>query len=689
MPPRAPRAARIAPLLLALFAPGVANAASAVVTPLVAKGLDAKIAGNVTGLVSSELDFSGAYDTVTELSTAPAGLNEKCVASTSCLQGIAKASGVDAVLTGIVSAGGSGLQVQLVLYDATKNAIKSKQTFDVASDPSALANNAGKWVKAIVSGAPAAAAVAAEAPPSFSSEDEEDDFAFESAPKAAPSKSGSTSKSTSTAKASDVPTNTRMTTKAAPRALEDDAPADDDFEFEKEDPKVAAAAKAKAEAEAKAKAEAAAKAKSEAEARAKAEAAAKAKAEAEAKARAAAEVAARAEAERLAREEEEEEERQREEARAQAEAARRARDAAASAKSSTKSAAPAPEEDEGDDFEFGSSAGLIAIEADSEDEDELEDAPPARSSSRSSSSSTSKSSSGSSSASKASTSKSSSASTRAPVARDLDEDEPVEDDEDLVDLDEEEDEAPRTRKSFDEDEEEAPRSSSRSRTSSFDEDEDDDRSSRSSSSSRSTSGSSRSSSSGSSSSRFDDLDGPRRSTATIESDEAPSVSFAGRVGYSRYYEFNFITYGAELAIPVAPVVQILVGLEGFSTQRQLSEQVVKQLAEEADVDPAEINASPWNTILPFNVGVVYKNASKSVRPYVGLDFTLTPYTETFDLAVGARARAGADFMVADNFGLNLNLSAGLMWGEKLGDTQPGIEDMGLIPQISGGTVFQF
>ncbi len=650
----APRASRIAPLLLALFAPGVASAATAVVTPLVAKGLDAKIAGNVTGLVSSELDFSGAFDTVKELPTAPSSLNDKCVTSTSCLQGIAKANGADAVLTGTVAPGGAGLQVQLVLYDAGKNTIKSKQTFDVPADPASLADNAGKWVKAIVSGTPPAAAAVAEAPPSFSDE-EDDDFAFE----------GSSAKAPSKGKVADAPTNTRMTTKANPRALEDEG---DDFELEDEEeaPKSTASSKAKADAEAKAKAEAAAKAKADAEARAKAEAAAKAKADAEAKAKAEAAAKAKAEAERLAREEEEAEERARADARAKAEAARRAREAEDEEEEAVAEKEPAS--DDLDDFEFGSSAGLIAIETEDE-------APaPSRSTSTASKSTSSRSTSG------ASASKSTSAS-KAAASRSLDEDEEPE----LVDLDEEEpeEEDEPVRRSFDEDEEEDRPSSSRSRSSSFDEDEDTpSRSSRSPSSS--------SKSSRSSAGRFDDLDGPSRSGARIDGGgDKPGVALAARVGYSRYYDFNFVTYGAELDVPLATSVHLLVGLEGFSTQRQLSENVVKQLAAEQDVDPSEINATPWNTILPFNIGVVYKYTPNAVRPYVGLDLTATPYTESFDVALGARARAGADFMVAENFGLNLNLSAGLMWGEKLGDTQAGIKDMGLIPQISGGTVFEF
>ncbi|MDP2309749.1 MAG: hypothetical protein Q8P18_27260 [Pseudomonadota bacterium] len=668
---RAPRASRIAPLLLALFAPGIASAATAVVTPLVAKGVDAKVIGAVTGLISSELDFSGAFETVTELPAAPSTLNEKCLTSTSCLGAIAKSAGVDSVLTGIIAPGGKGILVSLVLYDAGKNTIRSKATFDVASDPGTLADNAGKWVKQIVSGqSPAATAAAAAPPPSFSDE-EEDGFAFESEPKPTASKPKSTT-STSKSGVSDGPvtSKTRIDTSGSKaRTLSDEE--DDGDDFEMEDTSAADAAKAKADAAAKAaakaKADAAAKAKAEAEAEAKAEA--EAQAAAKAKAKADAERRAREDAERLAREEEEAEEASRQAARAKAEAARRQREAAEAEEEEDASASSSGDDE---DFSFGSSVGLMAIEtedaeeeeaAEVEEDEEEEEAPRVTSRSTSSSRSTA----------------SSSRATSRDLDEDLDEDLGEDEEEDPDAEEEDEDLA-----DFDEDEEDKPRSRSSSRPN-FDEDEDDrdSRSSRSSSSSR-TSGSS------SASRRFDEDDRGSRSSTRIEKEDAkPGIGLAVRGGYSRYFEFNFVTYGAELAIPVAPTVQIIAGIEGFSTQRQYSENVVSQLAIEQGVDESEINPNPWQTILPINFGVLYKSSKNAVRPYGGLDLTLTPYTKTFDLALGARGRAGADFMVADNFGLNLNLSVGIIWGEKLDQMQKDVEDVGVIPQISAGTVFQF
>ena len=77
------------PLLVGLLAPGIAWAGSVVMTPLIPKGVDEKVATNISGLISTELDFSGSYDSVTELSAMPSTLNAACLASTSCLGTIA------------------------------------------------------------------------------------------------------------------------------------------------------------------------------------------------------------------------------------------------------------------------------------------------------------------------------------------------------------------------------------------------------------------------------------------------------------------------------------------------------------------------------------------------------------------------------------------------------------------------
>jgi len=253
------------------------------------------------------------------------------------------------------------------------------------------------------------------------------------------------------------------------------------------------------------------------------------------------------------------------------------------------------------------------------------------------------------------------------------------DDEDLRDLDEEleeEEDEPSSRSRYEDLDEDRP-SSSRSSSSS------------SSSRSSSSSSSSRSSSSSSRSSSARDLDERSSTSRSRNDDDEPGITVSGRAGYARYYDFNFITYGAELGVPVAETVALVAGIEGFSTQRTLSEETIQDIAEQYDLNPNEIDPRPWNTILPINLGVQYKAAGSAVRPYAGADFVVTPYTEDFKVALGARARVGADFMVARTFGFNLNLAAGIMSGKEFDQIQPGIRDTGLIPQVSGGTVFQF
>ncbi len=66
---------RFLPAVLLLCAPSMAWAGGlAVVAPLVDSGVGTKTTTNLTSLISSELDFSGAFDTVNEIS-APSSLN--------------------------------------------------------------------------------------------------------------------------------------------------------------------------------------------------------------------------------------------------------------------------------------------------------------------------------------------------------------------------------------------------------------------------------------------------------------------------------------------------------------------------------------------------------------------------------------------------------------------------------------
>jgi len=206
----------------------------------------------------------------------------------------------------------------------------------------------------------------------------------------------------------------------------------------------------------------------------------------------------------------------------------------------------------------------------------------------------------------------------------------------------------------------------------LDEPEDDYPSSSSSRSSRSSSSDSRSSSSRST----------RSSDATIRTNtNDPKLGMKLRAGYSNFQGvFNFVTYGGELAIPVADAVFVNVGLEGYSTQRAIPEALRDQYGGAT---------TRWNHIMPFNLGLTYQNTKRDFRPYIGGDLTLTPYTKNFKTAPGVRLHTGADLMITDQFGLNANLGLGAWYGRDFDTVQVGVKEYGATAAISGGTVILF
>ena len=612
------------PLVLGLCLPSLAWAGgTAGIPPLVSKGVDAKVVNNVTGLLSSELDFSGAYDTVQDM-PASAALTVACLTQAPCLQGVAKAAGVDALLTGSIGTGPKGLQIYLVLYDATKNVIVRKKTFDMGADVSALAENAPKMVKEILGqGAPQTAEAKAAASPNFEESDEED---FQMASKPAAS----------------TASKTKITVQAKPGELEDEIDPEEEAQAERDRQ---AEAKAKADAEKRAREEQARKAREEQERVAREEQARKAREDQARRDRE--EAARRAEAERLAQEEEERQAREDEARRQRAAADARAREATA-AKSKAKAPPPPAAEEEEEDlsdelasFSFGDSSTAIAVDGESSEETPrsfsekygAETAPAAKKTAPPAKRTT----------------------VTARRVEEIDEDEELEPEgeaEESPDFDEE-DAKPSTRRASRDEDEDTRRSSRSRRTPDFGE------------------------------------EGTKRRTAFDDEPAKAKVALAGRIGYAKYDVFNFVTYGAEITVPVVESVVIAAGIEGFSTQRHLTDEAMKEISQETGLLPAEINPDPWNTILPINVGVQYKGGKHKVHPYAGVDLTMTPYSSDFDLAFGARARGGVDLLVADNFGFNLNVGLGFMSGDKFELTESGVGNMGFLPQASLGTLVAF
>jgi len=158
------------------------------------------------------------------------------------------------------------------------------------------------------------------------------------------------------------------------------------------------------------------------------------------------------------------------------------------------------------------------------------------------------------------------------------------------------------------------------------------------------------------------------------------LGITAKAGMSKFQSLNFLTYGAEIAIPASDRASFTVGLELQSTKRTPTrEQQVKLNL------PAEL----WNTIMPVNFGGIYRFGTNRFQPFVGADLVLTPYTKDFKIAVGARARAGADIMLTKKMGINAGLSTGAWYGSMFDNIDEGLSDFGIVPQVTLGTSVLF
>jgi len=162
--------------------------------------------------------------------------------------------------------------------------------------------------------------------------------------------------------------------------------------------------------------------------------------------------------------------------------------------------------------------------------------------------------------------------------------------------------------------------------------------------------------------------------------QSNSLGITAKAGMSKFQSLNFLTYGAEIAIPAGERASFTVGLELQSTKRTPTrEQQVKLNL------PAEL----WNTIMPINFGGIYRFGQSRFQPFVGADLVLTPYTKDFKIAVGARARAGADIMLTKKMGINAGLSTGAWYGSRFDNIDEGLSDFGIVPQVTLGTSVLF
>lgn len=172
------------------------------------------------------------------------------------------------------------------------------------------------------------------------------------------------------------------------------------------------------------------------------------------------------------------------------------------------------------------------------------------------------------------------------------------------------------------------------------------------------------------------------SQARVERNNSDSSSaLAVRAGASKFQDLGFVTYGAEATFKLSESLGLVAGIEAYSTQREIP-------AALRETGEPEIQ---WNTILPFNVGAQYFIGSGNVQPYVGADLQFIPgyVKDAGGLAMGLRARGGLTILLADNFGLNANVSAGFWSGSNFESVAKDFSTTAMVPQGSAGAVLFF
>ena len=172
---------------------------------------------------------------------------------------------------------------------------------------------------------------------------------------------------------------------------------------------------------------------------------------------------------------------------------------------------------------------------------------------------------------------------------------------------------------------------------------------------------------------------PSRSRSP-QGSSAGGVGLVGRMGYARFQFMNFVTYGLEASFQVQEVLALVAGFDGHSTRRLIPPELV----------PVGQPAVQWNTLIPISAGLLYRPSGRDFRPYVGAGTTIVPgyVKEASAVAFGFHARGGMDYLVTDNFGINLNANAGLWAGTEWYRIQ-GLMNTGFVTQIGVGTLLAF
>ena len=137
---------------LLTLANGKAFAGDVVVPPLLARGAPSQVAANMTTLVASELEFTGEFETVNQLSKRPGQLGTNCLGSSGCLAGIA---GGKSLVAGKVTKYGKEYEVSLTYLTNRKIVRMVKRR--MATDPSVVADEISVLVRHAVTGVDPAA----------------------------------------------------------------------------------------------------------------------------------------------------------------------------------------------------------------------------------------------------------------------------------------------------------------------------------------------------------------------------------------------------------------------------------------------------------------------------------------------------------------------------------------------------
>jgi hypothetical protein len=177
------------------------------------------------------------------------------------------------------------------------------------------------------------------------------------------------------------------------------------------------------------------------------------------------------------------------------------------------------------------------------------------------------------------------------------------------------------------------------------------------------------------------LDTGRASSGGSSADHKTTVR--ARLGFTKYYSFNFVVGSADIALPLGQSGAYITGsFNAFSVQRELPEEFRQ-----------DGRLTEWNTIYPLGGGVIYKvNNTNTFQPYLGGEFIAVQYYKDevgSDWAAGVRGRGGVDIMATANFGIHLEANLGYWTGPTLNQIDEGVKNSGTLPGFVGGAVLSF